>query len=100
MRRILAVALVAGVLLGGCGRQHAQSSGRPAVGGAPAATHGTAPAAGKSTKSGAAESTKPGAGATSADGRPAANATEDVGPLLGDVDKQLSSDSQPAEDSD
>jgi len=92
MRRILAVALAAGVLLGGCGRQHAQSSGRPAVGGAPAATHGTAPAAGKSTKSGA--------GATSADGRPAANATEDVGPLLGDVDKQLSSDSQPAKDSD
>jgi len=92
MRRILAVALAAGVLLGGCGRQHAQSSGRPAVGGAPAATQGTAPAAGKSTKSGA--------GATSADGRPAANATEDVGPLLGDVDKQLSSDSQPAKDSD
>jgi len=92
MRRILAVALAAGVLLGGCDRQHAQSSGRPAVGGAPAATHGTAPAAGKSTKSGA--------GATSADGRPAANATEDVGPLLGDVDKQLSSDSQPAKDSD
>jgi len=92
MKRILAVALAAGVLLGGCGRQHAQSSGRPAVGGAPAATHGTAPAAGKSTKSGA--------GATSADGRPAANATEDVGPLLGDVDKQLSSDSQPAKDSD
>ncbi|MCU7725296.1 hypothetical protein ODJ79_16330 [Actinoplanes sp. KI2] len=93
MRRTFAVALAVGVLLlGGCDRQHAQSSGGPAVGGAPAATHGTAATSGKSTNTGT--------GATSAGGRATANDTHDVNSMLDDVDKQLSSDSQPTKDSD
>jgi hypothetical protein len=91
MRRTFAVALAAGVLLlGGCDRQHAQSSGQPAVGGAPAATHGTAATSGKSTKT----------GTTSGGGQPTANDTDDVNSMLGEVDKQLNSDSQPTKDSD
>jgi hypothetical protein len=86
MRRILAVALAAGVLLiGGCDRQHAQSSGQTAVSGAPAAPPGTATTTGKSTRAG---------------GQPAATGAGDVDSLLGDVDKQLSSDAQPVKDSD
>ena len=92
MKRIFAVALAAGLLLlGGCGRQHAQSSARPDVGGAPAAT---AAATGKSATTG--KSTSTAAGAASAASHP----TEDVTSLLGVIDKQLSSDSQPARDSD
>lgn len=86
MRRTFAVALAVGVLLlGGCDRQPAQSSGPPA------ATDGTAPTIGKSTRAG---------GTTSAGGQPTANGADDVDSLLSDVDKHLNSDSQPTKDAD
>ena len=93
MRRTFAVALAAGVLLvGGCDRQHAQSSGPPA------ATHGTAPTIGKSTSAGGGASSA--AGTTSAGGQPTATGADDVNSLLSDVDKQLNSDSQPTKEAD
>jgi hypothetical protein len=95
MKRTFAVALAAGVLLlGACDRQPAESSGRPDHGGAPVVTHGTA--ATESTNT----STSTTAGGTSAGGQPAPNGADDVDSMLGDVDKQLNSDSQPTKDSD
>jgi hypothetical protein len=86
MKRVLALALVGGaLLLGGCDRQQAASS---AGGDRPAATQ--SPAASASAD----KSDEPGksdeSGASSAD----------VGSLMTDVDKQLSSDDQPPADQD
>jgi hypothetical protein len=87
MRRTLAIALAAGVLLiGGCAKQRdpAVPAPVPAASSAPAAAPaGDAPAADAS-------STAP-ATASSAD---------DVDGLLDEVDRQLSSDGQPAADQD
>jgi hypothetical protein len=89
MRRTLAVALAAGVLLlGGCDRLHATGSASPpATGQSPAADQppATAPAR---TVTHIATTTNP----------PAAAKTVDS--LLNAVDKQLSSDDQPAQDQD
>ena len=88
MKRVLALALVGGaLLLGGCDRQRVAAppagGDRPAATESPAATHSPA-----------------------ATGRPAAatatagNGSSDVDSLLGDVDKQLSSDDQTPADQD
>ena len=87
MKRTLALALVAGaLLLGGCARQHAA---QPA--GAPAAT-GTAPTVSRVTGVSSATGVSRATSSSSSD--------DDVDSLLSDVDKQLSSDDQPAADQD
>ena len=91
MRRSLAIALAAGVLLlGGCDRPHSTGSAAPpGAGQPPAADQSPAPAP---------TVTHP---ATTANPPAAAKAgTGDVDSLLNAVDKQLSSDDQPAQDQD
>ncbi|MGX6606014.1 hypothetical protein ACWKSP_28375 [Micromonosporaceae bacterium Da 78-11] len=88
MRRTLAIALTAGVLLlGGCAKQQDDppDAGRPASG--PAATTSATPAAAPEP----ADSATADSAATSDDG---------VDSLLDEVDQQISSDDQPAADQD
>lgn len=93
MKRTLALALVAGaLLLGGCARQHAaQPAGAPAATGTAPAVSGVSGVAGVAGVSGATGVSR----ATSS-----SSSDDDVDSLLGDVDKQLSSDDQPAADQD
>ena len=92
MRRTLAIALAAGVLLlGGCDRARAAGSAGPPAADQPPASTAT-PAATAHTGTQVASATSPPAAA--------ATGTGDVGSLLNSVDKQLSSDDQPAQDQD
>jgi hypothetical protein len=82
MRRTLAVALAAGVLMiGGCARQHAAAP--------PPATDRPAAPAAAATKA-----------ATKAKVPAATSTSDDVDQLLNQVDKQISSDDQPSADQD
>jgi hypothetical protein len=79
MKRVLALALVGGaLLLGGCDRSTAAPP--------PAESHATPPPPAESHATPAASATTSG--------------NSDVDSLLGDVDKQLSSDDQPPADQD